>query len=122
MTIVGETFEVDNCDSDFVRIHRSAVVEMPWGNSPEAASVWIERGNLEWVRAALRCCISNYGTPAQRTSAGLDSLRVDESGPEPAPFINIFNKRPPGVPHEGAQLVTLSKRVAARLLADLERL
>ena len=122
MKIVSETFSVDVSDPEFLRIDRSAVIEMPWGKSPEATSVWIERKNLEWVRAALRQCIRVYGTPAQRTTAGLDSLRVDESGPEPAPFINIFNKRPLGTRHEGAQLVTLSKPVAEKLLADLEHL
>jgi hypothetical protein len=122
MKVLSESVSVDVSEPGFVRIDRTAKVAMPWGESPDNSTVWIERTNLPWLVSALRDCVTIYGTPCQRTSAGQDSLRVDESGPEPAPFINIYNKRPAGVTHEGAQLVTLTKPAAVQLLSDLERL
>jgi len=118
----NESYVIDVSEPQFVRIDRSATVSMAWGPSSDSYSVWFERASLAWVVAALRECIETYGAPSQRTTAGQDSLRIDETGPEPAPFINIFNRRPLGAPHEGAQLVSLSKPRAAQLLAELEQL
>jgi len=66
--------------------------------------------------------INIYGLPDQRIQSGSDSLRIDETGPEPAPFIGLYNKRPADVPHAGAQLVRLTKPLAVRLLTELEQL
>jgi hypothetical protein len=122
MKLLNETWSIDMSEPAFVRIDRTATVAMPWGTSPDHATVWIERQNLPWLVGALRDSIWVYGCPCQRTTAGQDSLRVDESGAEAAPFINIYNERPAGVTHEGAQLITLTKAAAIQLLSDLERL
>jgi hypothetical protein len=122
MKVLNESISVDVSEPGFVRIDRSARVAMPWGARPDDSTVWLERTNLPWLLTALRDCVTVYGSPCQRTTAGQDSLRVDESGPEPAPFINIYNKRPAGVAHGGAQLISLTKPAAIQLLSDLERL
>jgi hypothetical protein len=122
MKLLNETCTVDTSEPAFVRIDRTANVAVPYGASPDHSTVWIERRNLPWLVAALRNSITVYGCPCQRTTAGHDSLRVDESGPEAAPLINIYNKRPTRVTHEGAQLITLTRPTAMQLLSDLERL
>ena len=122
MKILDESYAIDNSNTGFIRIDRSASIVFPWGERSRSSSVWFERASLPWVTDALRACIGTYGTPCQRTTTGQDSLRIDESGPEPAPFINIYNERPAGAAHEGAQLVSLSKPLAGKLLAELEQL
>jgi hypothetical protein len=120
--IQDESYSINASEQSFVGIDYSATVYMSDGPNPDNASVWFERTNLPWVVRALRDIINVYGLPAQRIQSGGDSLRVNESGPEPAPFIGIYNKRPSDAPHGGAQLVQLTKPLAERLLAELEQL
>lgn len=120
--IQDESYSINASEHCFVGIDYSATVYMSDGPSPDVASVWFERANLSWVVTALRDVINIYGLPDQRIQRGADSLRIDESGPEPAPFIGIYNKRPADVPHAGAQLVRLTKPLAERLLRELEQL
>lgn len=122
MKIEDESYSIDTSDPSFLGIDYSATVFLPGGPHRNAASVWFERANLPWVVSALRDVINIYGLPDQRIQSGSDSLRIDETGPEPAPFIGLYNKRPADVPHAGAQLVRLTKPLAVRLLTELEQL
>lgn len=122
MKIENESYYIDTSEQPFVRIDYSATVFLPNGPRSRAVSVWFERANLGWIVRSLRELINVYGVPEQRIQSGSDSLRVDESGPEPAPIISIFNKRPADAPHAGAHLIQLTKPLAGRLLAELEQL
>lgn len=122
MKVENESYSVDTSEQAFVRIDYSATVFLPNGPRSRAVSVWFERANLPWVVSSLRDLINVYGLPEQRIQSGSDSLRVDESGPEPAPIISIYNKRPPDAPHAGAHLIQFTKPLAGRLLAELEKL
>ena len=58
MKIMSETFEVDATDPEFLRIDRSAVIEMPWGTSP-----FNER-----LRDSTRCGLMNLARNLRRSS------------------------------------------------------
>lgn len=85
-------------------------------------SLWFERSHLTWLIDALESCLTIYAVGTLELTSGHDSLKVAETGPEPAPFINIYNKRLEGSPHAGRYWVSFTKPLAQRLLGELRQL
>ena len=122
MSIATDSYVLDLAQPDFVHIDYSGLRSTAAGPHEFKASLWFERRNLRWLVEALRACIATYGLPEAGQANGHDSLRVYESGPEPAPYINLENERSKGVEHGGFQWFAMSKRLAEKLSDELAQL
>lgn len=120
MSIVTDTFALDVTTSPFIRIDYSAVLDTAGGRISEKASMWIERSSVGGLVAALRACME--WRPTQCVQNGGDSLRVFESGPDGAPYINIENDRARQSEHGGFSWIAMSRGLAERLIEELASL
>jgi hypothetical protein len=79
----------------------------------------IERESIPTVIEMLHACLTVYAFPETKCRCGHDTFRVYESGPEQHPIINILNRRPDGVPHNGLSGLMMTKSATADLLEQL---
>lgn len=122
MSIISDTYVMDASEEGFVRIDYSSQRATAAGPHEFKATLWFERANLGWLIEALEACVSVYGLAEQSTTSGRDTLRIYESGPEPAPYINLENERAEDAPHGGFQWFAMSKPLARKLIGELSEL
>lgn len=122
MSIISDSYVLDLAQHEFIHIDYSSLRSTAAGEHEFKASLWFERRNLRWLVEALRACIATYGLPEARAANGDDSLRVYESGPEPAPYVNLENERSKDAEHGGFQWFAMSKPLAKRLSDELAQL
>jgi hypothetical protein len=122
MSIISDTYAVDTSEQGFVRIDYSSQRTTAAGPHGLKATLWFERPNLGWLIEALEACVTVDGLPERSTTSGQDVLRVYESGPEPAPYINLENERAEGAPHGGLQWFAMSKPLTVKLISELSEL
>jgi hypothetical protein len=119
VNIVNESVSVDVSQAGFVHVVQHRIKDT---GQDIGGQLWFERASLPWVIDTLRACLATYGFPEAATQLGDDSLKVFESGPEQAPVVNLFNVRPPAVPHGGVYARSLSRPVAQTLVDELAQI
>jgi hypothetical protein len=119
MKILKESFFIDTSEPGFIHVEH---VQLSGSGVDMGSPMWFECANLRWVIDTLRACATTYAFPETNHQSGQDSLSVDESGPEQAPFINLYNRRPNDAPHGGAFVLAMSKPVSERLIDELDAL
>lgn len=122
MSIITDSYSITLDDPGLIRIEYRSRRDTAAGPLTRNTSIWFERTNLRWLVESLRQCITIYGQPELSTQQGNDHLKVFESGPEPAPYINVENKRPDGVEHPGFTWFAMSKPLAEELTFELDAL
>lgn len=114
-----ESVTVTTPESGFLHVHH---VQIEDSGVDMGGPLWLEQGSLAWVIEALRECIETYASPGSEATVGSDQLKVFESGPEPAPIINLRNRRAADAKHGGVYALLMSKRIAEQLLGELRAL
>jgi hypothetical protein len=122
VSIVQDSYRLDRSDAEHIGIEYSSVVQIDDRTHSAPGSVWIERGNARWLGRALQTALQTRGGTAQALHSPPDHIRVDESGPEQEPYINITNERPAEGPHGGYAWFAMTAALAAKLSAELAML
>lgn len=119
MSIVSDTYRVDLSDNGFVTLEYSSVMDTAAGLVDERRSLRFELGSLRRVEEALRSFLATAESPELKMSVGQDNIKVYESGPEQAPYVNLENERPKDAPHGGFSWFAMSKPLAEKLAVEL---
>ncbi|HEY1813959.1 MAG TPA: hypothetical protein VGG74_16525 [Kofleriaceae bacterium] len=122
MSTSAETYAIANDESDFVGVHYRATKELVGDPYEVERSVWFARSNLAWLVRALETTLDEPQPGTLVVNHGGDDLRVLEGGHEAEPYIHITNERPDDAAHGGGHWVSLTKRIAQKLTADLAEL
>ncbi|GAB4562630.1 MAG: hypothetical protein Tsb0020_11050 [Haliangiales bacterium] len=117
--IVQESISVATDDPEFIHI---AHVQIENNGVDMGGPMWFERASLGWICDQLDACLEAYGFPGAETQSGDDALKVYESGPEQAPFVNLRNRRPKDATHGGVYVLMLSDPTARDLHSQLAAL
>lgn len=116
--ITKESVSLDTSEPGFVRI---LYVQLDDGLDM-GGQLLLERKSVPLILALLHSCLNVYSFPEVECQCGDDAFRIYESGSDQQTVINILNRRPDGVPHEGLTGLMMTHLATQVLIEQLRKL
>lgn len=122
MSIITDSYSIRIPEPGFVLVEYTSVMDTAVGQAHERSSLWFERDTISLVADSLKSFLETEWGPEIVTRSGQDHVRVYESGPEQAPYVNLENVRAKDAPHGGFHWVAMSRGLAQKLQCELAEL